>query len=166
LFKDKIALSIDDSGDSPLDSNLEAVLPGVHQRLVANQREVLSLKKLMEQGFLTLGTKVTEAFESQEEEMKERDQKTGEAYLSLAQGLMGQGDSSPGVRAFRRDHQQAMQVEQVVDSNSNSTTNSVLMARPHSLVMRHKSLHTIYYEWYGLEAYENTPVEGGIHQRR
>jgi hypothetical protein len=36
------------------------------------------------------------------------------------------------------------------------------MARPHSLAMKHKSIYTIYHEWYGLENYENSPVEGGI----
>jgi hypothetical protein len=35
LLKDKIALAIEETGDSLLDSNLEAVLPRVHQRLVA-----------------------------------------------------------------------------------------------------------------------------------
>jgi hypothetical protein len=159
VFKARIALAIEDNGDSPLDSNLEAVLPGVHHRLVANQREVVSLQNLVEEGFSTLGTKVTEAFECQEEAMKERDQKTGKAYLSLAQGLMGEGNSSPA-RAFRRHHEEARMEEG--QGNSNSTTNSVLTTRPHSLVMRHKSIYTIYYEWYGLEAYENIPVEGGI----
>jgi hypothetical protein len=159
LFKDKIALAIEDTGDSPLDSKLKAVLPGVHQRLIANQREVLSLRTLVEDGFLTLGTKVAEAFECQEQAIKERDCKTGEAYLSLAQGLKQEGDSSP-VRTFRRED---------VESNKNSeqeldtdTTTNRLMTRPHSLVMRHKSIHTIYYEWYGLETYVNTLVEGGI----
>jgi hypothetical protein len=42
------------------------------------------------------------------------------------------------------------------------TTSNIVMARPHSLVMKHKSIHTIYYEWYGLENYEKSPVEGGI----
>jgi hypothetical protein len=148
LQKDKIALAIKETRDSPLDSNLEAILPGVHQRLVANQRKVLSLQNFVEEGFSTLGTKGTEAFKRQEEAMKERDQKTGEAYLSLTQGLMEEGDSSL-VRAFRRDQAIAEQTEQTV--NSNSTTNSVLMTRPHSLVMRHKSIYTIYYEWYGLK---------------
>jgi hypothetical protein len=157
LFKSKIAVAIEETGDSPLDSNLEAVLPGVHQRLVANQREVLSLRTLVEAGFATLGTKVTEAFECQEVAMRERDRKTGEAYLSLAQRLMGErvSDSLPGL-SLRRE------VESPSPPSPNSTTNSVLMTRPHSLVMRHKSIHTIYYEWYGLETYQNTPVEGGI----
>jgi hypothetical protein len=28
--------------------------------------------------------------------------------------------------------------------------------------MKHKSIHTIYYEWYGLETFTNSMVEGGI----
>jgi hypothetical protein len=59
LLKDKIAFAIEETGNSPLDSNLKAVLPGVRQRLVANQREVLSLQNFVEEGFLSLGTKVT-----------------------------------------------------------------------------------------------------------
>jgi hypothetical protein len=54
----------------------------------------------------------------------------------------------------------AGQTEQTVDSNS--AINNVLMTRPHSLVMRHKSIYTIYYERYGLETYKNRPVEDGI----
>jgi hypothetical protein len=38
---------------------------------VANQREVLSLQNFVEEGFLTLGTMFTEAFECQREVMKE-----------------------------------------------------------------------------------------------
>jgi hypothetical protein len=160
-FKNCISLAIADTGKSPLDAKLEAVLPGVHHRLVANQREVVSLRNLVEEGFDKIGTKVTEAFECQEEAMKERDRKTGEAYLSLAQGLIGEGDSSP-VRAFRRRDRHGHHEEAIEHGGVNSTTNSVLTTRPHSLVMRHKSIYTIYYKWYGLEAYKNMPLEGGI----
>jgi hypothetical protein len=120
----------------------------------------LSLQNLVEGGFLTLGTKFTEAFDCQEEAMKERDQKTGEAYLSLAQGLMGEG-SSPARRTFRRNWtlEEDKYLEEQEDQDG--TTNRV-MARPHSLVMKHKSIYTIYHEWYGLEHFENLPVDGSI----
>jgi hypothetical protein len=101
LFKDKAALAIEDTGDSPLDLKLEAVLPGVHQRLVANQCEVLGLRTFVEEGFSKLGTQVSEAFECQEQAIKERDRQTGKAYMSLAPGLMGE-DSLP-VRTSRRN---------------------------------------------------------------
>ena len=135
MLKDKIALAIEDTGDSPLDSKLEAVLPGVHQRLVANQRVVLSLQNFVEKGISTLGTKVIEDFECQEEAVKEQDQKTGEAYMSLAQGLMGQG-SSPARRPFRRNR--TLEEDENFDEqeDQDATTNRV-MARPHSTVMKH-----------------------------
>jgi hypothetical protein len=47
------------------------------------------------------------------------------------------------------------------NKHSDTTTNRV-MARPHSLVMKHKSIYTIYYEWYGLKNFENLPVDGAI----
>jgi hypothetical protein len=47
-FRNCISLAIADTGESPLDAKLEAVLPGVHHRLVANQREVVSLRNLVE----------------------------------------------------------------------------------------------------------------------
>jgi hypothetical protein len=160
LFKARVAVAIEETGDSPLDSKLEAVLPGVHQRLVANQREVLSLRTLVENRFSSLGSQVTEAFESQEEAMRERDHKTGEAYLSLARRFMGEGESLPGLAVRMRT---AAATDSEPNSTTNLTTDSVpTMGRPHSLVMKHKSIHTLYYEWYGLETYTNTPVVGGI----
>jgi hypothetical protein len=73
LYKNRIALAIEDTGESPLDSKLKDVLPGVHQRLVANQQEVLSLHTFVSNGFLTLGMQLLEAFMSQERAMKEQD---------------------------------------------------------------------------------------------
>jgi hypothetical protein len=110
----------------------------------------------VENRFSSLGSQVTEAFESQEEAMRERDHKTGEAYLSLARRFMGEGESLPGLAVRMRT---AAAIE---SASPNLTTDSVPMTRPHSLVMKHKSIHTPYYEWYGLETYTNTPVVGGI----
>jgi hypothetical protein len=162
-FKNSISLAIADTGESPLDAKLEAVLPGVHQRLVANQREVVSLRTFVTTEFSNLGSQISEAFANQELAIQERDQQTGEAYLSLAQRLLGEG-RSPNRPSPNRPRPTSLGVEATNsddDGDNNSTTNTV-MARPHSLVMKHKSLFTIYYEWYGLEHYVNTPVEGGI----
>jgi hypothetical protein len=134
-------------------------LPGVHQRLVANQREVVSLRTFVETGFSNLGTQISEAFECQDRAIKERDQQTGEAYLSLAQRLLGEG-SSPARRTTNRPSP-TLGGNLDGDGDKESTTNRVI-TRTHSLVMKHNSIYTIYHEWYGLEAYENTPVEGGI----
>jgi hypothetical protein len=130
----------------------------VHQRLVANQREVVSLRTFVTTEFSNLGSQILEAFANQELAIQERDHQTGEAYLSLAQRLLGEGrltncpsPNSLGVLEARNSD----------NDDDNSTTNRV-MARPHSLVMKHKSIFTIYYEWYGLENYANTPVEEGI----
>ena len=137
-------------------------MPGVHQRLVANHREVMSLRTFVATGFSNLGTQMSEAFLSQELAIKERDHLTGEAYMVLAQKLLGH-DSSPPVRAATNRPSPSFGESRLEDDDDDddATTNRV-MARPHSLVMKHKSLFTIYYEWYGLETYANTPVEGGI----
>jgi hypothetical protein len=130
LFKDKIVLAIEDTGDSPLDSKLEAVLPGVHQRLVANQHEVLGLRTFVEEGFSKLGMQVSEAFECQEQARKEQDCQTGEAYMSLAQRLMG--EDSLLVRTFTRRRYLAQDEVKEEDNGNDATTNRV-MSRPHSI---------------------------------
>jgi hypothetical protein len=133
------------------------VLPGVHHRLVANQREVVNLRSLVATGFEAMTTQMSDAFESQEAAMKERDRQTGEHYLSLAQRLLGQG-SSPVRTSTSRGASRPTLDENSEERQDTTTT----PRRPHSLVMKHKSLTTIYYEWYGLESYKDTPVVGGI----
>jgi hypothetical protein len=135
------------------------VLPGVHHRLVANQREVVNLRSFVATGFEAMTTQMSDAFESQEAAMKERDRQTGEHYLSLAQRLLGEG-SSP-VSTSRGASRPTLD-EKKEERQDTTTTTIGGPRRPHSLVMKHKSLTTIYYEWYGLESYKDTPVVGGI----
>jgi hypothetical protein len=47
-------------------------------------------------------------------------------------------------------------------TTTTTMTNRAPGVWPHSLVVKHKSLHAIYYKWYGLETYENIPVVSGI----
>jgi hypothetical protein len=110
-------------------------------------------------GFETMTTQISEAFESQEEAMKERDRQTGELYLSLAQKLL-RGEGSSPVRTDATNRPRAS--PNFNNTTTTSTTTNSAPGRQHSLVMKHKSLYTIYYEWYGLESYKDTPVVGGI----
>jgi hypothetical protein len=132
----------------------------VHHRLVANQQEVVNLRSFVADGFETMTTQISEAFESQEEAMNEQDRQTGELYLSLAQKLL-RGEGSSPVRTDATNRPRTSPNFNNTTTTS-TTTNSAPGVRPHSLVMKHKSLYTIYYEWYGLESYENFPVVGGI----
>jgi hypothetical protein len=139
----------------------------VHHRLVANQREVVNLRSFVATGFETMSTQISDAFETQEVAMKERDRQTGELYMSLAQKLLGDEGSSP-VRTDATSRPRASRTNSNLENatttatTTTTTSPSPLGERNHSLVMKHKSLHTIYYEWYGLENYANIPVVGGI----
>jgi hypothetical protein len=73
---------------------------------------------------------------------------------------MGEG-SSTARRTFRRNWTLEEDENLEEQEDQDATTNRV-MARPHSLVMKHKLFYTIYHEWYGLEHFENLPVDGGI----
>ncbi len=109
-----------------------------------------------------------EAFANQELAIQERDHQTGKAYLSLAQRLLwGSLTYRPSPNCPSPTSLLVLEARNSDDDNDddNSTTNRV-MARPHSLVMKHKSMSKIYYEWYGLENYTNTPLEGGLHRWR
>jgi hypothetical protein len=90
-FKNSTSLAIADTGESPLDAKLEAVLPGVHQRLVTNQRKAVSIRTFVRTEFSNLGSQIPKAFANQELAIQERDHLTGKAYLSLAQRLLGEG---------------------------------------------------------------------------
>jgi hypothetical protein len=46
LFKTTVGLAIKNTGDSPLDSKLKAILPGVHHRLVVNQQPSFAFSKV------------------------------------------------------------------------------------------------------------------------
>jgi hypothetical protein len=135
----------------------------VHHRLVANQQEVVNLRSFVANGFESIGTQISDAFIRQDEAMTTRDRQTGELYMSLAQRLLGEGSSRP-LSSRRTPVEEDRNSEEQEDETTTTTNNrgGVLMTRPHSLVMKHKSIHTIYYEWYGLETFANSPVEGGI----
>ncbi len=139
-----------------MDAKLEAVLPGVHHRLVANQREVVHLRSFVATGFEAMTTQISEAFVGQEEAMKDRDRQTGELYMNLARRLLGEASRprpSPATTTLDEDEN--------MDEGRPKTTTSPT-GRPHSLVMKHKSIYTIDYEWYGLKNYKDSPVVGGI----
>mgnify|MGYP002811202623 CR=1 FL=1 len=65
-----------------MDAKLEAVLPGVHHRLVANQRDVVNLHSFVATGFAAMTTQILDAFDGQEEAMKDRDRQTGKLYMN------------------------------------------------------------------------------------
>jgi hypothetical protein len=110
-----------------------------------------------------MATQILDAFVSQEEAMREQDCQTGKVYMNLAQRLLGEG-SLPVRMAPNRPTIRASETfdKNLDEQTTTTTTTNRVMARPHSLVMKHKSIHTIYYKWYGLENYKNSPVEGGI----
>jgi hypothetical protein len=131
----------------------------VHHRLVANQQEVVNLCSFVSKGFESMATQILDDFVSQEEAMREQDCQTGKVYMDLAQRLLGEGRSPPNRRHIRASGTFDKNLD---EQTTTTTTTNRVMARPHSLVMKHKSIHTIYYEWYGLEKHVNSPVEGGI----
>jgi hypothetical protein len=71
-FQNRTALDIEDTGDSPLDAKLDAVLPGVHYRLMANQQEVMNLCSFVAKGFESMTMQILDALVRQEEAMMEQ----------------------------------------------------------------------------------------------
>jgi hypothetical protein len=61
---------------------------------------------------------------------------------------MGEGTSP--VRTFRRNHpSMTLEADKNLEEEQQDATTNRVMTRPYSLVMKHKSIYTIYYKWYG-----------------
>jgi hypothetical protein len=157
----KQSFAVSEAATSPLDFNLEAVLPGVHSRLSSMQAQIGS-------GFGEMRTWKGEVNDT----MSDNAQKLVKIAASLLQGArggstamgtgmggattMGTGTSGGATTMGSSPQQQAAATDED-DDNDNFEK-----AKMHQMAPRYMSLETIYYEWYGLECFKDKPIVGGF----
>jgi hypothetical protein len=155
----------------PMDHNIEAVLPGVHSRMSAMQNEMTGMRSSVNQ----LGENVTFALEKVtvslndvSNQLVRRDEELAVGLVDMARRLRP-ASPSPSPSIFHPSTRSVAQERREVENNSTfSPTESgtfplpVTMPIGHHLRVKYGSIHTIYYEWFGLENFDGIPVEGGI----
>jgi hypothetical protein len=151
--------ALSSNAQNPLDANVESVLPGVHHRF-----EVLtSMTNGLESKLTNLDATVTNMSVSLEtavtslhqivESLERRDEQLASHFLQMAGRLAPPTGSppspspSPSLPPPRREP---------------TTVAIATRTAEHHLKVKHQAMHTIYYEWHGLEDCEGFPVEGGI----
>ena len=148
----------------PVNHSLEAVLPGVHSRLSTIQREMAMGFKQVKSWQKAVDTCIT-----QTAGMVRQSQVTAAQLVSIASTMMGWGNRGMGVGggaagqaspefSLLNSQQQAANA----DEDDAGEDNDFGKAKKHNLMKRHKSLYTIYYEWYGLESSKDQPIVGGF----
>jgi hypothetical protein len=143
-FKEKMRLAL--AGDEcPTDYKLEAVLPGVHQRLQAMDGRMGSMQRAMG----AIETSMTAA-------LRDEGQKTRDC---LATGL------EEAARSFRGGR--AVATEQVKRRSGTTmaagdTGAGGLACTDHQFFASHKSVQSFYNEYYGLGDFEGIPISGGL----
>jgi hypothetical protein len=150
---------------SPLDHNLEAVLPGLHTRLSSMQRE-------MALGFSEVKTWQLgiDAYMQHTTLMVQQSQAAAAQLVQIASTMIGWGGGTGGgagqaspaplVNSQRQSQRQGADDEN--DDNDDNDDNNFGKAKRHQMIKRHQSLFTIYYEWYGLDSSKDQPIVGGF----
>jgi hypothetical protein len=148
---------------SPLDHNIESVLPGVHTKLSSMQAE-------MADGFRT-SREFMERWEADHAEREGKMSQMTEQNTSVAAQLIRIAATLTG--SLGRGAEVA--ADGVENSNANANTNSQPQATAAAseddlfqqatrflMAPRHMSLQTIYFEWHGLETSKDKPIVGGF----
>jgi hypothetical protein len=140
-FKEKMRVAL--AGDEcPTDYKLEAVLPGVHQRLQAIDGRMGSIQRAMG----AMETTMTAAVRDEAE--KSRD--------CVATGLEEAARSFRGGRAV-------VETELVATTMAGDTGGGLACtAADHQFFAGHKSVQSFYNEYYGLGDFEGVPISGGL----
>jgi hypothetical protein len=153
--------------DSPLDANLQAVLPGVHHRMEVNRQELACLRG--DVGRLTSAVEIsTETFNQKVDEViamnEEKNAALGRMHIMVGSQLLGQENSEEG------------------EGEGTPPSSPPRTSRPHPrppvlprrsedfeespkyhLSPSPKTFFAIYNEWYGGGPdFEDIPVPGGI----
>jgi hypothetical protein len=151
--------------DSPLDANLQAVLPGVHHRMEINRQELACLRG--DVGRLTSAVELsTEVFYEKVDEIvtmnEEKNAALGRMHIMVGSTLLGQENSEEG------------EGEGTPPSSPPRTSPPRRQVRPrrsedfeecpkYHLSPSPKTFFAIYNEWYGGGPdFEDIPVPGGI----
>ncbi len=142
-FKQKMRLAL--AGDEcPTDYKLEAVLPGVHQRLQHLDGRMGSIQRAMG----TMETNMAAAV--REEGQKTRDR--------MAYGLEEAARSFRGGRGGKLvSQEQVSRLATMAEEDSGG-----LASIDHEFYANHKSVQGFYDEYYGLGKFEGVPISGGL----
>ena len=159
--------------NNPLDHNVEAGLPGVHARMAATASEVAAVNAKIDTNFKKIEGRFDEMNNSVNcfmESVRATQDALSNHLIRLGEGLQGHGQQVHRVSQQHNifpvddqhgDQQQQQQLLQPVDFPRDN--NGIpLAAKVHHLQFKHKTLHSLFNEWYGLEEYHAVPVPGGL----
>ena len=136
---------------TPMDYNVQAVLPGVNSRLNALQHQndqLLQLAQQQQQQQLKFQQRV-------DDNMALMLEKIGQGFVGAAASLRGESFNEYEQPSVRR---------RIEEPSRTTTTNNDELQKVigHPLVVKHYNLQSMYDEWFGLGKFEGKPIAGGI----
>jgi hypothetical protein len=139
---------------NPAEASIEAVLPGVHDRLAALQNAVEGTRTTLTERLTSLSTDLR----SHVNEM------TTSTRLELATNFATMAASlveGAGKQAEKQAEKQAVAVP-ISTTERVGCTSDFDRVQGHRMSRQPVSIKRLYHEYYGLEYYCNVPIEGGI----
>ena len=175
-----------ENNSSPLDNNIEAILPGVHSRMASTQSQVTTTNRKIDGLADNLAARLQKMEENQKflissvSSMMERfDNKEDQLADHLAAIVDGLRHRSRSKRVRVDDNEPQGRLEELEQSNlfpppleeggeggqeeqkvDNDSGIPVATTR-HRCTYKHQSLRDIHDEWFGIGAFYNKPVQGG-----
>ena len=145
--------------NDPLDHSIEAALPGVHSRLVANRDEIVAMR-----------TDLAEFRDEQNKKLDDIQGTTNEQTLELAGTLRALSDSITGkdlgiVRSVRGDNSDEKSVNrcsQYPFPSPEDRDDLFEKCVGYHVYQRHSSLQSAIDEWLGEGKWEDHPIPGGV----
>ena len=154
-----------ENSPSPLDSNLEVVLPGVHRRLDTIQGQVDTVYEIVKEGFSSMKSMIrTEIKASLGPAVREciREVMT-DIVQNMASGIQNGAMLATTGMEVNANFQTTNTTIAPLQNNFARPANSAPIGTGHKLASRRApSVAAMYKEWYGLEEFEGVPIEGGI----
>jgi hypothetical protein len=131
---------------SPLDHNIEAVLPGLHQRWAQTHNLVAGLKS----DVVSIKTDIKDQVQRMELSNRSQKESMSDFLVQFGRSLREDGPSRPS----------PMEEENENENENNSPTRPPTIH--YNLKQRHDSVSEMRNEWWGIGAYENKPIRGGF----
>jgi hypothetical protein len=168
-FKSRLALTLHDD-TSPLDANLESVMPGMHRRMVVMENATRQGDERVKNGFSQMEELIKGGFKNIEQRETQANTKLAEYHLAMATRLGAFSSTKNGgydmvpprtTRASSPSNSSPAQQRGINNGGSSLATTSLPTSK-HRLTVKHHSLQTLYNEWHGIGEYLDIPVPGGI----
>ena len=147
---------------NPLDHSLEAVLPGVHERMASTQSEVASIKRKIDAIDMNglrndLMDHFTSSVAAMMKRMDERESALADHFESLAEGIRrGRNVRRKVVNDGQQESKEDLEEKQEQEADPHDIPSS------HHIQYKHATLLSIHDEWFGEGIYKNVPVPGGL----